>query len=143
MFAHMMYIDKEKNLDIKVKPGDVLIVFFVAVSAILMLSFFHRVTGTENASTAIIEVNGKVIDKIQLGRGLKRKDLKVKGFIGTSVVRVEGKKIKMLSSPCRDKICIGMGWAEKPGSSIICMPNRVVIRLKRSSKAKRIDAITE
>lgn len=128
---------------VKVKPGDVVIVFFVAVSAVLLLSYFHRVPSRDTGSTAIVEVNGKVIHRIELGKGLKRKDLKVTGQIGASVVRVEGKKIRMLSSPCRDKICVGMGWAEKSGSSIICMPNRVIIRLERSPKGRRIEAITE
>ncbi len=127
----------------RLKPGDIIIVTLVAVSAVLLLSHFHSVPGGENQTTALIEVNGKVIYRIELGKGLQRKEFKVKGPIGTSVVRIEGKRIRMLSSPCRDKICVGMGWSEKPGSSIICMPNRVVIRLAKNAAARRVDAVTE
>jgi hypothetical protein len=56
-------------------------------------------------------------------------EIEVPGPLGTSVVRVESGAVRVVSSPCRQQICVGMGAARKPGAVIVCVPNEVVVRV--------------
>ncbi len=77
----------------------------------------------------VIEVNGQVKERLFLSELKAGEKHEIKGFQGYSLLEVGDNKVKMVESPCPDKICIGMGWISRPGESIICIPNRVVVRI--------------
>ncbi|OPZ65083.1 MAG: hypothetical protein BWY85_00803 [Firmicutes bacterium ADurb.Bin506] len=52
--------------------------------------------------------------------------IEVEGPLGITVVEVDGTRAHVVSSPCPDKICIKMGWLERPGEYAACLPNRVL-----------------
>jgi hypothetical protein len=56
-------------------------------------------------------------------------EIEVPGPLGTTVVRIESGAVRVVSSPCREQICVGMGEARKPGAVIVCVPNEVVVRV--------------
>ncbi|MEA2101665.1 MAG: NusG domain II-containing protein [Thermodesulfobacteriota bacterium] len=67
----------------------------------------------------------------------------VPGPLGDSVVVIEASSVYMKSSPCPKKICVHMGVIHKAGSSIICIPNRVCVKIRGTSQDKTMDAITQ
>ncbi len=79
----------------------------------------------------IAEVNNKEVLRVNLKSLKLKKEFSVKGNIGESYFEYNPEKgIRMISSPCPDKICIKQGWINKEGESIVCLPNRVVLRLE-------------
>jgi len=55
---------------------------------------------------------------------------KVRGREGDSVLQIDDRgRVRFLSSPCRNKICIHSGWLSHAGDATACLPNRVSIRL--------------
>lgn len=64
----------------------------------------------------------------------------VEGPLGTTVVKVEEGKARIISSPCPRKLCIRMGSISKAGEMVVCVPNKVVVRIKGKQE---IDAVTE
>ncbi len=50
-----------------------------------------------------------------------------------NVVEVIDGKVHMLSSTCKDKICVNSGWRDSTGTPIVCMPNKIVIDVKGDS----------
>ncbi|HHX10563.1 MAG TPA: NusG domain II-containing protein [Firmicutes bacterium] len=71
-------------------------------------------------------------DKMVIWRQLKNipdGTIPVEGPLGTTIVEVERGRVRVLSSPCPEHICMNTGWISKPGQIIVCMPNQVVVRI--------------
>jgi len=58
------------------------------------------------------------------------KVITLEGPLGETIVKMEGGKVWVSSSPCPDQICIEMGKIPENGGFIACIPNRIIIRKK-------------
>ncbi|HRR92028.1 MAG TPA: NusG domain II-containing protein [bacterium] len=52
---------------------------------------------------------------------------------------MKNRKVRILSSPCPDKLCVKQGYISESGQVIICLPNRVVIKIEGRAS---FDALT-
>jgi hypothetical protein len=68
--------------------------------------------------------------------------LRVPGPLGETVVVIEDGTVRVVSSPCPEKICIKTGRISKPGQWIACLPNRVFISI-RGKRSEQPDAISQ
>ena len=127
----------------KIKAGDIVVVLLVIATAIAGVVMVSRASAGERGSLAIIEVNGKEVRRLELSDKQGYRTLTVQGTLGSSTVAVEDGKVWMTESACRDKLCVGMGRIDSTGQSIVCLPNRVVIRITNGAKPASVDAITE
>ncbi len=57
------------------------------------------------------------------------KTIMVKGRLGESIVEIRRGKVRMEESACPLKLCVKQGYISKQGEEIICVPNRVIIRI--------------
>ena len=60
----------------------------------------------------------------------------VEGLIGTTTFQVKGGKVRIIESPCANRLCINQGWA----SPLVCLPNEVIITLENQGE---FDAVSE
>lgn len=67
------------------------------------------------------------------------KEFIVNGKLGPATIVIRDGRVRILNSPCPLKICEDKGWISKKGDFIICVPNRVAIRITGA----KYDAITE
>jgi hypothetical protein len=92
---------------------------------------------------AWVEIAGKPIRKIDLDR-FNGKIVTVK--IPKGKVKLEVKagaiRIRQMLPPeiCPRKICSHAGWIRRPGETLICVPNRLLIRLV-GSRTSAVDVI--
>ncbi|MEW6095675.1 MAG: NusG domain II-containing protein [bacterium] len=63
------------------------------------------------------------------------------GRLGTTTIEIKGKKVRVVNSPCPQKICIKMGWKNKNGEIIACVPNKVVVKIISLNKKQKVDTI--
>jgi len=61
---------------------------------------------------------------------------------GNMVLEIKNNKIRVKESSCTEDVCIQTGWIEKPGDSIVCVPNRVVVRISGGERKEDLDAVT-
>lgn len=54
------------------------------------------------------------------------------------ILEINSKGVKVASSSCPDKLCERHGYLSNKGDSIICLPNRIVIK---TAGDERIDAV--
>jgi hypothetical protein len=109
-------------------PGDV-----VVVLAVLALSVFLVVQGVADAGAdsrleVSVSANGEEVLVRPLGEDTF--ELTVPGYAGDSYLEISGGRVRMVDSACPDKLCVRTGWISRPGESIVCLPNRVVIEIK-------------
>ncbi len=109
-------------------PFDLLLVAgVVALAVFLIMGSVAKASGP--GETAIVEVNGREVMKISLN---ENRDYTVVGFRGETYISVQNGEIRVTDSDCPDKLCVKMGWISQSDASIVCLPNRVVIRVMGS-----------
>lgn len=110
-----------------IKPFDIL--FLLP----LLIIFFKK---PEPGKQVEIFIDGKLKFIYSLDDDRK---IDIKGNIGISTIEIKDGKIRMVFSPCPDKLCMKQGYIMNKGESIVCVPNRIVIKIK----GENIDGITE
>ena len=49
---------------------------------------------------------------------------------GENIVEIDRDKVKMYYADCPDLDCVRQGWISRPGQMIVCLPNRIVIKIE-------------
>jgi hypothetical protein len=109
-------------------PGDILIVLGVIALSVFLILEGAAGAGDGTELTVSITVNGEEYLTLPLTRELE--EITVEGYRGESYVEIDDGKVRMVDSACPDKLCVRSGWISRPGESIVCLPNRVVIEIK-------------
>ena len=90
------------------------------------------------SGVAEIVQDGKVIREIDLNAVTEAYTFEITSERGTNTVEVEHGRIRIVSADCRDHYCVNQGWLRDGVTPIVCLPHRLVIRMKAPSD---IDAV--
>jgi len=60
--------------------------------------------------------------------------VRIPGPLGDTVVQLGEGSARVLSSPCREKICVRAGAIARPGQWVACLPNRVFLEIRGRSR---------
>jgi len=119
-------------------PADKLLIF--ALIALSLFSFALIRYFTETGSWVVIWVEGQPFARLALAH---ERLLTVEGPLGKTVVRIREQRVEIQNSACPNKICQKMGSIQRVGQMLVCVPNRVVIKIEGESKTISLDVITE
>ncbi len=115
----------QKTLRLSFQKGDWLVIIMVALLALgVMLACLPRSGGAENAVVQIYR-EGELIRTLPLGED---RELSVSGEY-VNLVSIQDGRACILESNCPGADCVHSGWISSPGRSIVCLPNRVEIRV--------------
>ncbi len=87
---------------------------------------------------AEIVQDGKVIREIDLNAVTEPYTFEAVTEKGRNTIEVEPGRIRIVSADCRDQYCVKQGWLRDGVTPIVCLPHRLVIRMKAPSD---IDAV--
>ena len=73
-----------------------------------------------------VEVSGKNTNQLKLSES---QIFSVTGPRGKTQIQIKDNKVRVTNSACREKICVRSGWINKTGQIIVCVPNKVVIKI--------------
>ncbi|SMB80983.1 hypothetical protein SAMN00017405_2019 [Desulfonispora thiosulfatigenes DSM 11270] len=120
------------------KRGDKILIgiLLLIVLAFFMLAEARKANEPAN-KIAVVRVKGEIEQKIELVED-RNNEFNFIGPMGISRARLENGKIKMISSPCKDKICIKQGHISTGGQSIVCVPNQVSISIEKEDELDEI-----
>lgn len=110
-------------MDTKIKIGDIFfVVILVIIIALSALPLFFANSQSEG-STVCIEIDGEKYSEMPL-------NVDNKVYIeNIGVVIIENMQVRIEDSQCKDKLCERMGNISRSYQSIICLPNKVIIRI--------------
>ena len=106
---------------------------FLLIAVFLFLGVFLTVKKVMTPG-AIVTV--KACDESYEFSASKNGIHKIQGAIGVTTFEIKDGKIRIIDSPCPNKICIHQGW----DSPLVCLPNNIVIYLEQ--KEGKLDAVT-
>ena len=119
-------MDKSK---LTFRKGDLLAIVFVLVLASAVALFFAPGRGTaENAMVQIFR-DGKLMQELSLESD---QSILITGEYENTVVIRDGRAC-IAQSTCPGEDCVHSGGISSPGRSVVCLPNRVEIRITGSS----------
>lgn len=114
------------------------IILFVVLMAVgLAVSAYFALSGTVG-SKVLIESNGELYGKYSLyeDRVIQVKD----GAKSNKVVIADG-EVYVEKASCQNQVCVKTGHISRSGESIICLPNKMVVRIEGNGGGK-YDAVS-
>ena len=113
-----------------------LILMAVLVTVGIAVSVCLSYSGTAG-DRAVITVAGELYGTYSL---LEDRTVTVVTEGGTNTVRIENGTVTVTEASCRNQVCVRHAPISRAGESIICLPNRVVVRI--DGKGEQYDAIS-
>lgn len=109
---------------LRFQKGDLLAVGMVLVAAVLLSVLVLPKLLAKDGAYARIYQNGELVRQVPLS---VNQTFQIRGDY-TNTVTVEDGKIAVTHSDCPTNDCVHQGW-QSGGGVIVCLPNRVEIRL--------------
>lgn len=121
----------------KLLAAGLLILAIIAASPLIYRIIRHNSANTR--ITAVISAQGSIRRTIDLSANTGLYTFRETGRLGETTVEVSGRRIRIASAPCPDRLCVKHGWAGLPGEAIACVPGEIVIHLEGDAA---VDAVT-
>lgn len=115
---------------VKLKKADILVIVLILIASFFIYFFTNKLPREEKniSKKVVISVDGKNFKEVPLTKSSKEK-IDINTIYGKNEVIIEKGEVHMHESNCKDKICMKMGKISIPGDSIICLPNRVMVKI--------------
>lgn len=121
---------KKSEVRFQFCKGDLLAIGLVAVSAVLVWIFFWAGTHQKEGTIAAVYQDGKLIRELSLENDA---EFTVEGVYTNHVIVKDG-EVFIGESDCPGTDCVHSGAIREAGRSIVCLPNRVEIRIEGTSE---------
>lgn len=113
------------------KKLDIIIIVTLMVLSFIPEIVFGLMVGKEyNSTYAEITMAGKLYKNVNLSAHKGKDIIELESKYGNIVVEVKDNNIGIIETTCTDKICMHPEYINKPGESLVCLPNRVMIEIK-------------
>ena len=120
---------------VRPKPLDIL-VFCVALVVIGLIAAKVYIAGTGKSVIHVKSSSQEWIFPLE-----KPRIFSVEGPLGETTLEIKNGSLRVIASPCQEKICIKTGSISRPGHWIACLPNNIFITIKGKGE-KQIDAFS-
>ena len=130
----------KRREDTVFRTGDAVVIALVIVAAlaILLTVTFYGGSG-ENLKVEIWK-NGEKMQELSLQ---KNTVVKVEGEYINEITVMDG-RVAITDSNCPGKDCVHSGWIGRNGRSVVCLPNRVEVRITGGSfEENDVDAVVQ
>ncbi len=110
-----------------------LIVIFIAAASYAVISF---TAFSDAAKSAEVYVGGELYGEYDLQEIKTERHVRIKTENGENLLELTNDGARMLDASCPDKKDVKSGKITKPGQVIICIPNKVLVKLVGDGKDK-------
>lgn len=115
-----------------------LILFFAAMT---LGSVFAPLGSTGKGAHFVVERDGLIVEHGTLFEPSLRP---VQGRLSDMLIESGTPGVRVKESNCPHQLCVRQGWAERSGTMIVCVPNKVIVYVVGGTAipAGNLDAIT-
>ncbi len=108
----------------KINKSDVILILSIfLISAMMLVIFLLYKNGSDGELVLEVSVDGEIYGRYPL-------DTDRTINIGeTNICTISGGYVSMTDAECPDKSCMKMKSISKAGETIVCLPNRVVLKI--------------
>lgn len=120
------------------KRGDILLIAFFLLLAVGVLIFNLQVS-SELPTRVEIRDGNSIYSVYELDED---EVIHIDDEHRHNTIRIQDGVAYMESANCRDQLCLGMGEISRVGQSIVCLPNRIAVRILGEEEGV-IDALSQ
>lgn len=113
------------------KKRELILIFFIITVCLIL--FLYNYINKEKGESVYVYVDSKLYQTLPLYED------KIFNINDTNTIEIKGGYVFMKNATCPDKLCIKQGKIHDTSREIICLPNKVVIKVNKKSD---IDAVT-
>ena len=106
-----------------IRPGDVVV---LAVGLAIIGILFQDVYSNDSVHAVQVMQPDHSMENFPAWQA---RTVRVSGPLGETVLEIRDGKVRVIASPCSQKLCIRAGWLEHAGEAAACVPNRVSVAL--------------
>lgn len=121
---------KKKHMKLEFCKNDFLAIGIVAAIAILVSVIFWTSVGAEEGSMLSVYQEGALKKELSLDSDV---EFVIEGDY-KNVITIKDGKAAITESDCPGTDCVHSGWIHEAGRSIVCLPNRVELRIEGTSE---------
>ena len=119
----------------KNKKNIIAIIILLLIIIACSIAWFYINNTTNNGTLANIYVDGELYKSIDLSEVNESYEIEIDDEHGyTNIIKVEPKGISIIEANCPDQICINTGVIKDGSLPIVCLPNKVVIKIESIEK---------
>jgi heptaprenyl diphosphate synthase len=122
--SDLLQLRRPVSLLARWKIGDAVVC--IALAAATGWSFAGGANHDQAATAALVQVDGHPVRTISL---LEDRRITVKGTLGYVTIETHGGMVRVVDADCPNRICVRTGWRRNVGDAIVCVPNKLVIRI--------------
>lgn len=120
------------------------ILSFLALLLLSGTASWLLLTEKTTGPVANLYMNGICIESIDLSAVTTAYTFPVEGVYGRNLITVEPGRICVSDADCPDKTCVRQGWIGDGATPIVCLPNKLVIRIEEPAEAfLEIDSVSK
>ena len=118
-------------------------VILVGAMLVVCLGAAVAVLGAHaGSSTARVYQDGALLYTIDLSQVEEGYTFSVEGPAGVNTIQVEPGRIRVAAADCPDQVCVHQGWISNGVTPIVCLPNRLTIRIENPAQGGEVDGVT-
>ena len=119
----------------------VILILIVAVISGAVVAWQYLGPARSGDLVANVYLDGECVRSIKLDQLTETETFTVKGPAGENVITAEPGRICVSHADCPDQVCVNMGWRSDGKTPIVCLPNKLVIRIEGSAAETEIDGV--
>ena len=108
---------------------DKLIFFVLVFGAVSAMLASQLLFAAQNASTVLVEIDGKEYGRYNL-QEKNSQTLAIESKFGYNKIVIANGSVYVCESDCPDALEITSGAIQKAGQMLVCLPNRLVVRIE-------------
>lgn len=111
------------------KTDKIVIVIILALAAVAY-AVFNAAVFENNPEKVVISVNGSEYASYRLSEIMKPETVRVETEFGVNVIEITNHSARVIEANCPDKLDVHSGEISKSGQMIVCLPNRLTVRMQ-------------
>ena len=110
-------------------------IILIAVLAVALIALSAVLLNARSEGTVVqIIRDGEVLREIDLSRVKEAYSFSVEAPDGgMNRIEVEPGRIRVSEADCPDRICISQGWLSDQAVPIVCLPHRLIIKIRNGA----------
>ena len=119
-----------------IKKADILL-FVILIAFSIGLTAVSFAVGSDSGSKVLVTVNGVTYGTYDLATD---QEVKIESDGHLNKIVIEDGTVRMVEANCHNHVCIQEGKISRANETIICLPNRVMVRI--TGEEADIDAVS-
>ena len=122
------------------KKKDFILIAVVLIAVVALFGYTKLKDANEKAAFVEVYKDNELYKEIPLD---EEAEFTIKDGEHINKVKVHDRGVEVTEANCPDKVCVKTGFITKPSQSIVCIPNKLNIKIVDSNSDDSIDAVVQ